>query len=1320
MDARFSILTFPQEFDGDRLHLHLLLVPRLSAAWDGNPLQPVVTDSPNPGDTTKPAFADATLRFEARVLDGLGRFPVNAPVDFTAPLPGASGKMPDARALFTELVANKPGRFRLSAAPPRLAAPATGGNPIMKYLPESYRQSFLFSGPRTDAATTGDAYHCAIKAAKLPNPAFKTSPDTVSWGQVYAYCLRHQQLAHKLGLIRAASFRVPPALFDEGGFLYVDLTQQSDYAAQVQTDYDFLKRYAARIPSLKDRAERQLFAAVQFPVLFDDPAIPGPPAAPGSFDAVFIEAADYDDGFAKIVHATQPVSQNLLAEHPDGFTPLTDIGIRLGWDDEQILIWQNRQLTEDSTVPPVPGVPQRLDAPMGVFGYRIDAREHGAAWHSLVHVRSKAALSLGAIDLGPRPGTKFDGELAVEVHPMQIDGNQATGQFWLPAYLAQWNGKSLVVPDEDAAALYHTEKAQASLARLYDPVGLQNIALRYGKTYEFRVRLVDPTGGGPGPKSDPIYEAPAPVAAVPFRRHVGFEPVRVHAMPEFPPPAVLPPTQDANGFFLGDEIEIARPLLGYPSVVFTGKYPDPIPLLQAASDAAIDKESFGIPDPDATRVRIDVEVRTLRLDNLKSLSGRENYIHLYTTTRDFPEDFAEPCIVPLVFRDAAIIHFGDPGDFGDLTQPDDTPLTQAAIDAMDELVLPTGREIRLTIRAAADEDPGYFAADVHVGKPVRLRVHRASADESNLLAAFSAAKMIRGIYLQPDPPTLFDGTLGGLFFQRSTGTTPAIVQRLAQQVGVDFKGLTLVGRRGERVIFGCSRRIRHTLAPDNSSLTLAAKEDLVNHWIVPLTLRIDRDWTWDGLEEVGFDIFRTQRFTADPPADADDNGGRPIGDWEVKRIASIQSLDGANRDHTTLIFLDAVEPKSDKLQAGPGAETRFPDTIELSYSIVPRFSEAPAPADAKVDLELTLPVTTPPSQAPRIVSAGIALSKYQRDDAYSKTEPRRRFLWLELAEPVRDPNDVYFIRLLGYAPDPMISDDRLETFVPPEEAPLPIDPELIRVIPPNDTDDSAGMSAMQPLEVGGTVGRHFLIPLPPGLNADSPELFGFFTYELRVGHVGIWSTAQGRFGRALRTTGVQHPAPTMFCTCRRSRMELVVEAPYAEAVLAGKNITADPPRTQIWALLYAQVRQADGKDFRNILLEDRVLSVVPRIRGKLGDPTGKASAGFQNRDAPAHGIANWTQAEILALLRGLGLPDGSPLSVLCVEMMPTLQGRTAAAPEPRGFDIADLVANVRNDRAGRGAAAAATAQQGPRPLSDALGHVRILRTSPLTPVPEVC
>ena len=696
--------------------------------------------------------------------------------------------------------------------------------------------------------------------------------------------------------------------------------------------------------------------------------MPGPPSAPGNYDAAFLEAADYDDGFAKVVHGMQPVSQNLLAEDPDGFAPLTDIGIRLGWDDEQILIWQNRQLKADPTVPKVGGKPQRLDAPMGVFGYRIDARRHpDLKWHSLVRVRSKAPLVLGAIALGEPAGVPWAGELGVEVHPQQLDGNQDTGQFWLPSYLSQWNGKSLVLPDEDAAEIFKTEQAQGrsvALGRIYVPEGLAAVALRYGATYDFRVRLMDVTGGGPEEADEPQQESPSPVVTVPYVRHVVPEPVRIPGLLKFPDAAL-------DAFYPGASIEVSRPLLGYPSVVFTGKYADPVTRLKAASDAAAGKDSFGIPDPDVTRVRVDVEVRALRMDNALSISGREAWALLYTTHRDFPADFDQPRVIPLEFRDAPVLHFGDPNglvDFG---------LTQAQIDALDQLVLPTARDIRLTVRAVADENPAYFAKDANVGKPVQLRVRRESNDERHLVAAGAQAKAVLGIYLQPDPAPVQDIENSRLAYVQSTADSPTIIQRLAQAIGVDPKGLTLVGKRGERVVFGCSRRIRHTLAPDNSSLTFAAKEDLVNHWIVALTLDLKRDWTWDGLNQVSLEIFRTKRFKSD--AEVDDNGGKPIGDWEVIPTASLQSLDNAQRGHTTLIFLDAVEPKSELPQPANPSETRFPDLIELSYRVEPRFRAAPGQADAPTPLNLTLPVTTPPAQVPRIASAGVALSKYQRN-----------------------------------------------------------------------------------------------------------------------------------------------------------------------------------------------------------------------------------------------------------------------------------------------------------------------------------------------------
>jgi len=252
--------------------------------------------------------------------------------------------------------------------------------------------------------------------------------------------------------------------------------------------------------------------------------------------------------------------------------------------------------------------------------------------------------------------------------------------------------------------------------------------------------------------------------------------------------------------------------------------------------------------------------------------------------------------------------------------------------------------------------------------------------------------------------------------------------------------------------------------------------------------------------------------------------------------------------------------------------------------------------------------------------------------------------------------------------------------------------------------------------------RHFLVQLPPGLNADSPELFGFFTYELRVGHAHVWSTAQGRFSRSLKATGVQHPAPTLFCTTRRTQDELIAEAPYAMAVLNGKNITARPPRTQIWVLLYAQVRQADGKDYRNILLDDRELQLIPPPqRGKFLNLDGSIGFPIQNRDAQARGFTRWQQDEIVTFLGELGLPPDSPLSVLAVEMMPTLadfrNGKTTS-----GAAAFDAASSAYSSRSGFAAASSAAPEEAAqiRPLSDGLGNFRILRTSPLTEVGEVC
>ncbi len=221
-------------------------------------------------------------------------------------------------------------------------------------------------------------------------------------------------------------------------------------------------------------------------------------------------------------------------------------------------------------------------------------------------------------------------------------------------------------------------------------------------------------------------------------------------------------------------------------------------------------------------------------------------------------------------------------------------------------------------------------------------------------------------------------------------------------------------------------------------------------------------------------------------------------------------------------------------------EPRFPDLIEVQYTIKPAYKNPlGAATDGDYVLPLELPITTPPAQIPKIVSAGIALSPYVTRNNYSETEPRRRYLWIEFAEPVHDPKDTYFARVLGNAPDQLISNNSPELLVTPDEPALPIDPEPIRVITFNQSNDDAGLDAMQPMEMSNgadqDANRFYLLPLPAGLHPESPEMFGFFTYEIRVGHYrytdssewhakgdAVWTCAAG----ALRPSPprARHPA----------------------------------------------------------------------------------------------------------------------------------------------------------------------------------------------------
>jgi hypothetical protein len=986
----------------------------------------------------------------------------------------------------------------------------------------------------------------------------------------------------------------------------------------------------------------------------------------------------------------------------------------------------------------------------------------------------------------------FVGELPYQVYPIQLDGNKSAS-YWLPMYFANWNGHSMVLPDEKAAEIYQTTHpdvkpdpedeikdtgtgvsgpAQNRLNQIYEADDIAT-TLRYGSLYEFRIRLRDLSGGGTPllPDVRPLNETPSNKAACPFKRFVAPNQLRLED---------LPVNTDAPAEI--NRLRIRRPLLGYPAVVYTDKYTqaEAIARLKDASQNMQGKEAFGIADPDVNRLEITVEVETLKMDNLLSVSGRDNYVRLYTTQRFFPavnnpDDYEEVLEIPIVYRDCRVLHTGGELDLaGDLQLPDD-------INNLAEIVVPTARSVRLTIRAVCEDQPqneryyGLLNAanrdmDVRYGHPTQVRLYKASDDETDLFVDAAAAEKLQGIFLQPDPPHVFDGRMTTLLLGKEIERPPDMIQRLARQLDLENIGLTLTAPKGERILFGCSNRIRHTLSPDKSSLTFSSKGDLMNHWLCCLKLQLDRDWTWDALEERSLVIRREKHFTNDD--EETEKEVAEVGDIELSHTASFEALQNPKRNYTRVIFIDAVEPKTERMQAPPNQqEPRFPDTIEVSYTITTRFkADHAAQRDADEQLAFSLPITTPPAQVPKIASAGIALSPYRRNEKYSASEPRQRFLWIELEEPIEDPNDTYFARVLAYTPDQLISNNHPDLFIAPQEPALPVEPEHIRVITRDSSNDLAGARAMQPMQKATDSDRHYLLPLPPGLHADAAEMFGFFTYEFRVGHYRnrktkqmVWCTARGRFGRALRATGIQHPAPTLTCLVNRDEEKLYVSAPYAAAVFDGKDVTADPPRTQLWCLLYAQVRQADNRDFRNILLDDKQLDWRVQLEedrgadwflryddrqrkllknitirnwkdeldyGNLKHVYKLAETAELNRDATKYGTVVWSNKEIGQLLQLYGLPPDSRLSVLAVEILPTI---TNFREHISGFARPEVIDKFRENiqavelpRWGvfegppEQPDPGASVVDGPSPLSDALGHHRILRTSPLTEVPFVC
>lgn len=1175
--TRLNFLPYLQEWDGTNLQVRLLAVPRSS------PLDPLITGLTPPG----PSFATAHFKFDVCLVQGLGSIPITGtPTTNIAVTPPFSAQ---AEGLFNDLATV----FTIDPSP-ALAKPRQAGRQIRKYLPPTYRDAIGFSGHRSTLTVSDDSYHCIMHGGTSKPPYKKIKPPLnpkYAWGKVLAMALRQPILAEALGMIYPLTISVPTDFFKQGGWLYVTLDTASD-GFGLTTIPDALKIYSTRIPPLF--GARPLFSPVLFPVAS---AVP-----PGPYDEVFQEVEDYNDGFAKAVHGIQPQYLDPLNEKDDGTRPAKEVGIRLGWDDEQVTIWLNRQID--------PGAVS-LDTPLGVAGYRIDAKLEGSgAWSSLCQATS-------TVKIGTTPVGKFAGELNVEPMPSQPDG-EILGDYWLSSYYTHWTGPSLVAVDMLARQLM----GDPTFAGPYSVTGVNPaIQLEYSNIYQFRVRLADHTGGGPAATDSPGVPGPSPTFTIPFRRWIRPRPVRVaEKLPNVPDPT-NPPAK----------IHLLRPLLGYPEYVFTGAPNANADLIADIPSAQAEKREVGLPDPDVTTVQVTVEVRALGFDEQAGGGTASGYHPVFTTTRPFPNDPSVPLELDLAWTD---VHNVDTLSPAPTTGP---------------IPVPTARDVRLVFTSVGRDDPQlkYFgAADVLIGASINVNMRHESSDESLLFIPEMPSDMLRAIFLQPsallDDATASAQQTAGLGVQAPGNP----IGRLSDELQLAVNGLCIRGRQGRRTVFGASGAMRHILAPDNSSVAFASNNDLTQHWIIALRLTIDRDWSWGGLAATGVSVQRD---------------GVEVGRIEPRFTIDSDALIHPDRTTTDLVFFDVVDPKPDSGQ--------LPAELTLKYTLTPAFVASSTKLDAPLTVSVELPMTTRPTQVPKLVSAGVALSTYVRSVDYSSTEQRRCALWLEFDRPPDNPRDGFFGRILAYAPDPVLSEfigDPDETAEPP----LPVDPELIRTIIPGQSDDGAGVTAMDAL-IASDSPVHFLLPLPAGMPDDAPELFGFYTYEFRTGHAQGWSTAQGRFGTPLRVTGVQHSAPPLTCMIVRSQAGITASAPFATPVQNGRSVRRFPPATEIYVMIYAQVYQSDGADFRNVLL------------GRKPARFKESRLTFQDGPDAFYGNASWSKSEIRLLLASLTLDSDTPLSCLAVE---TLPGGTPF----------------------------------PDPLGAGLGNERLLRTSPLVPVPELC
>lgn len=1328
-----SLMLLPQSWDGHNLIANLLLLP------NGDPTAPVPLISGQ-----ELPFANAQPVLRAALLPGIS-VPAWDPSITPAKLTFIPLTLPYS-ATQGPIFAGLTSEFTPKVNPILTQAPGS----IFKDLPPSYLEATGFQTPEGDLFTTGDGFRCSL-GSSAPNTT-PVAPSTIQWGEVLSYALRQPLIAQAMGLIYSqVSIPLNPTQVSAGGWIWleIDTSNLSNWYAKLVTETPTaVATYAARLPALS--AAQDVFAAILFPT------VPGNYTS-GWLDDAQGEADLYLDGFAKVVHANQPTSSDAVTGDPTTIVPGTDAGIQVGWDDEQVTNWVNRQvqIAQGLAAPPPPPMTQiNPEVPFTVLGYRVDVRQSDAdPWSSLC----AASGTLNAANVYSTSFTAQD--LCVEPTPVQT----GTGDFWLPRYFAQWRGRTLVVNDPYAYAFSGGQPPASTPPTDSEFTGtttesLPAVSLRYGESYEFRTRLADLTGGGPQSSDD--SPADAGTTTLNFRRYV--------------PPKKVQFTTPASGEGGNQILTVDRPLINYPEMVFAGAADQstldallaitpPQPPVGTPPPANPTPFQAAVLDPDVTTLEIIVEAQAPTHDtgNASSLADTDappepgdldgSFRVVYTWQIPFPA-----ITTPVALGASTPIQLTLEPTI--MNQIDNPALPSAAEPTV--LPIPTGRNIRLRLRGLGTPDPDnlYFGNSIaRTGLIADLRVRYEAPTEIGVIAGGSLDQQLQAFYLRnldnSAQQQIVSGAVleailagGGTWTHQAytnlqntlnpPATTP--IQLLASALELQVNGLTLSGVPGKRILFGAQSSLRCTLPQDRSSITFSTNKDLINHWIVVQTLTLDRDWTWSGLAQSGAGQIGFTFMGATAPAPNEVVPAEPtltaLGQITLPTVVSTLATQQGfpdQRDSTTLIFFSTIDSTVDSTATPP----QFPTPTEGFYQLQATLTGSPTTAVELWSGNIMVPITSNPHQVPQLVSAGIAESPYIAAPDYSSTTQRQRALWLEFDQPPTDPNDSYFIRVMNYGPDPLLISHPTD-LASATDTPIPLDPEPIRTITPDSANDDAGLAAMTELIPSASSKVHFLAPLPGAVSPSQLELFGFWTYELRCGHTQ-WSTAQGRFGRPFRVAGVQHPCPPLTANVERivtipssggpSQPCICATADLAQTVLNGVSLTsAIAPQTQIWFLLYAQLRRADGEAYRNLLL-GKLQGAQPPINPNQPGPP----ANQQVQSIPV--TAAFSQALVDDILNVLRLPGNTPLSVLAVELFNREDlviregyGVSAEIAQPPN-SLASSTGAASTPQVGSGGAVAtqtAALKQEDQlindPLGQGLGSQRILRVSPLAPVRAVC